>query len=42
MIKIGKKWYNEKNLTTTDKIKLGIEKAKEPKAEKPKYKKDGK
>lgn len=39
MIKIGKRWIKEDKLTTEDKIKLGLEKPKEVREEKPKFKK---
>ena len=39
MIKIGKRWYKEENLTYEDKIKLGLVKPKEVKEKKPKEEK---
>ena len=40
MIKIGKRWYKEENLTYEDKIKLGlVKRPKEVKEKKPKEEK---
>lgn len=40
MIRIGKRTYNENNLTEQDKIDLGLIKKPEKKKEKPKLKED--